>query len=443
MDEFINSIKSQTINLDNLDSACTLFNIPFLFWYKNAKRSSWDHFMPPSILKSAFFKALMDFPLLAGYIKTDSTGSSCIEIDSGNLNMPEYTDTDCDVDFETLQDSGYNTKMLSSIFADKCISPAPPGLYGGFIKMITANVLRLKDYSGVVLFIGIAHCAVDGYGYCGFINRWAEIAKWMQHSSTVGLLIPERTFIHDRSIHYTGTYSHCDKLENSVQKVMTSGSFLSRWIAWISPESQGRLFKGMSILANCKGLYFHITADVLKTLRESVKKCAAPNASQYSDNDILSALIVMTIGQSMRKIADEKQNKAVAKAFSSLFGIKSGSAEDIMTMVAVDMRPRLNCCGVMDFMGNLAFSRNITTLQDTLQMENTYESLAMIASSIRQIVDSTSKEYGLHSVRNNSDIHSDGKPARDYVDNEAYPQLTSGLDSLATQKFDLIAWKCK
>ncbi|KAJ1987798.1 hypothetical protein GGI26_005830, partial [Coemansia sp. RSA 1358] len=387
MDEFVNSIKLQTIHLDNLDNACAVFGIPTFFWYENANRSSWEHFMPPNILKAALFKALIDFPILVGYIKTDSTGSSCIEVDKSNLNMPEYTDTDCDVDFETLRDSGYNTKLLPNTFVDKCISPVPPGLYGGRITMIAVNVFRLKDYSGVAMFISIAHCAVDAHGYCGFINRWAEIAKWMQYSSKKGLLLPKRTFIHDRSVHYTGAYSGCDKLESSVQKFMTSGSFMSKLMAWISPETRGRLIRGMSVLANCRSLYFHITMDILETLRESVKKYSAPDISQYSDNDILAALIIITVGKSTRKVADGKQSGAVAKALSFSLGIKSGNAEDIMTMLAVDMRPRLECQGVINFMGNLAFSRIVITSQDFLQAENTHESLAAIASSIRRTVD--------------------------------------------------------
>ncbi|KAI9503770.1 hypothetical protein GGI25_003846 [Coemansia spiralis] len=393
MDEFVNSIKSEVIHLDNLDNACAIFNIPTFFWYKNTSRSSWEQFMPPDILKIAFYKALIDFPILAGYIKTDSNGSSYIEINKDNLNMPEYTDTDCDVDFEALRSSGYNTKLLPNIFADKRIPPAPPGLYGGHIKMAAVNIFRLKDFSGVALFISTSHCAVDGHGYCSFVGRWAEMARSLQHLNLEGTPFPECTFIHNRSFHHIDKYNDCNELESSIQNFLSSGSFISRWMSRISSETRGRLFKGMSKLSKCKGLYFHISKDTLATLRESMKKYAGPDINRYSDNDILSALIIMTIGQDMRNTADSKHDRSLAKTLCSSLGLKLGNTEDIMTMLAVDMRPRLGYQGIMNFMGNLAFSRHVTISQDVLDTANITESLLAIASSIRLAVDSTNKEY--------------------------------------------------
>ncbi|KAJ2552435.1 hypothetical protein EV175_003315, partial [Coemansia sp. RSA 1933] len=101
MDSFASTINSQIIRLDGLDALPSIFTIPICYWYENSSHESWDTFMPPALLERAFYKTLEEFPIFAGHLKSDGSSRLYVEVDKDNLNMPVYTDTSCELPYET------------------------------------------------------------------------------------------------------------------------------------------------------------------------------------------------------------------------------------------------------------------------------------------------------------------------------------------------------
>ncbi|KAJ2858758.1 hypothetical protein GGI22_003254, partial [Coemansia erecta] len=121
--------------------------------------------MPPDILKHAFYRTMQDFPILAGRFKADSDGRMFVDVNKNDLNMPVYTDEYCSIGYQALKEASYNTVgMLPDIFMSARKVPMPSKAYGGETKLATVRILRFKDFSGVLVFVSLAHGVVDGHG---------------------------------------------------------------------------------------------------------------------------------------------------------------------------------------------------------------------------------------------------------------------------------------
>ncbi|KAJ2694389.1 hypothetical protein GGH99_000702 [Coemansia sp. RSA 1285] len=149
MDDFIKTVKPQKIYLDGLDKMISVANIAFYYWYENKERRPWNAFTPAATLEQAFYKTLCEFPLFSGTLVTDSNGMVYVQVNKDNLNMPVYTDSACDVDFGTIRDNGFNTKLLGRDLDHARDVPAPAGIIGnGKIKLAEIHVMRLQGNSG-------------------------------------------------------------------------------------------------------------------------------------------------------------------------------------------------------------------------------------------------------------------------------------------------------
>ncbi|KAJ2546459.1 hypothetical protein EV175_005594 [Coemansia sp. RSA 1933] len=220
MDEFIGTVKSQDIPLDGFDKFISVMYIPRYHWFENKHQD--ESFMPPQILCSSFYRALQDFPVIAGCYKTGKDGQGTVIVDRGNLNMPIYTDSDWDVDFKQIKDAGFNTGLLPETF-DNARGLTSASRFGTkSAKLGIFHVRRLKHHSGVVIFASIAHGIVDGYGHFAFMKRWAEISKLMHESPTEN--VPERVFSHDRSIHNDYRQEGTSSLDDMLVKLTSEGS---------------------------------------------------------------------------------------------------------------------------------------------------------------------------------------------------------------------------
>ncbi|KAJ2216985.1 hypothetical protein EV179_000751 [Coemansia sp. RSA 487] len=94
-------------------------------------------------------RTLEEFPVLAGRIKTGNDSRSFIDVDKNNLNMPVYTDSSCNVHFQTLKDADFDVRLLPVDYSSACKTPAPPGIIGQCLKLAEFHVLRMKDDSGI------------------------------------------------------------------------------------------------------------------------------------------------------------------------------------------------------------------------------------------------------------------------------------------------------
>ncbi|KAJ2547352.1 hypothetical protein EV175_005255 [Coemansia sp. RSA 1933] len=144
-------------------------------------------------MERSFYKTLEEFPILSGRLKANSNNRLYIDIAKDDLNMPAYTDTCCDLEYSNLRDSGFNIHKLPVDLRNEYGVAAPSGLFGGDITSAHFRIFRLKDNSGVLVYAHVAHYITDGYGYTQFMNRWAEISRWMQQPQDTNMApLPER-----------------------------------------------------------------------------------------------------------------------------------------------------------------------------------------------------------------------------------------------------------
>ncbi|KAJ2087101.1 hypothetical protein IW138_005199 [Coemansia sp. RSA 986] len=392
MDEFIASVKSDFIPLDAFDESVSGLYIPSYYWFENTSpEKSWTTFMPSDMLCSSFYRALQDFPILAGRFKTDKNSRKYVSVDKNNLNMPVYTDSSWDIDFKQVKDAGFSTRLLPEDFNKACGIPIVSRLTTKSAKLGIFHVRRLKNYSGVLVFASIAHAITDGYGFLMFMNCWAEASRWMQDNPTDTELL-QRTFIHDRSIHNGYRLHGTDALDAMALESVASGNAMTRFLSWPSLDKRNYITKSMLESTSFTCCSFHMSSQAIKTFREYVQEYA-PHGTRYSINDVLVALITVVIGQAIRKSNAKKQDTFVSKMTCALFGSKDSTLADTLTSVFVNMRARVNTPSVEDFVGNLSLSRHIRCPQALVQGENNLENISKISSEIKNAVAATDAKY--------------------------------------------------
>ncbi|KAJ2346439.1 hypothetical protein GGH92_003599 [Coemansia sp. RSA 2673] len=84
MEQFKQSVKSETIDLCEFDYVPSFLNVPFFFYYENKDGGS--DFMPLELLRESFFVALKGCPILAGRQVMVGTGHAKIVVDNDSLN---------------------------------------------------------------------------------------------------------------------------------------------------------------------------------------------------------------------------------------------------------------------------------------------------------------------------------------------------------------------
>ncbi|KAI8319039.1 hypothetical protein GQ54DRAFT_335898, partial [Martensiomyces pterosporus] len=195
MEQFTSTVKSQAIPLSSIAVLAGMINVPYASFYQNT--GAVDDFMPSEQLKTAFYLALQAFPILAGHLK--QTGDHCFSmvVDKENLNMPAYLESTSDIHYNDIKSAGFDKKVWPNGVATVGSIMAPDG--NGIIKTANVHIVRLKDNSGLILFLSIIHCVADGFAYFAFLNHWAAVCKAMRsRDATTPTPLVEFTF--DRSI---------------------------------------------------------------------------------------------------------------------------------------------------------------------------------------------------------------------------------------------------
>ncbi|KAJ2087033.1 hypothetical protein IW138_005252 [Coemansia sp. RSA 986] len=397
MDQFINSIKPQKVYLDSADKAMAIANIAFYYWYENAKREPRETFMPAKALEQAFYTTLCDFSHLAGVLKTDSNSRIFVQVEADNLNMPIYTDTSCDIDFDTIRKSGFDTKLLNSTFDHARDVPAPASFFRSTIKLAEAHVIRLKNNSGICLFVSVVHCLVDGQGYTTFVKRWAEISRWiLSRNATTNGSFPEKHYIHDRSFYSEFWDIGTNRIDQSTRNAIDKGgNALTRWIAWLSPETRGKLIKLLVLQDKRINCYFRIQKENIDSLRATAQDNVS-EGMRISTNDVLTAAIGISCLQSMRAVNIERQSRLIPSTLQFIFG-KDEEPNDASLLVVASLRPRVNRQDVYDYTGNMTVARAAVIPMNQLKVEPTPKTLASITKQIRTMVsDMDAQAVGQH-----------------------------------------------
>ncbi|KAJ2558402.1 hypothetical protein EV175_000806 [Coemansia sp. RSA 1933] len=371
MDSFISSLKPQALNLNGYDDCSSILNIPFFFWY--------DKVVPPDVLKDSFYKTLEEFPILAGRIKTGNDARSYVKIDKNRLNLPEYTDSPCNVHFQRLKDADFDITLLPVDYSSACKSPAPPGIFGNCLRLAEFHVLRMEENSGMCIFASISHNVFDGKAYSVFMKRWAEISKSILEAQNqqdiCDVNVPAKQFQHDRSVLDADTPRGSDALEPEICAMFNNPSAFSRWVAWFSPELRGRIFRYMLSSSGIRNYYAHLSNSAFQHLTESIQPFVESDVSHISANDVISALATVLLAQALHK-AGRLKGEAV-----------------VLTNTIADVRPRIKRLSNANYVGNAVLLKVTVSMLDDLLKDRSPQVLAAVACNIRRSVDSLDERY--------------------------------------------------
>ncbi|KAJ2820433.1 hypothetical protein GGI24_004488, partial [Coemansia furcata] len=267
--------------------------------------------MPTSLLRESLFATLVDFPILVGHLSMDSSGSAKVVIDKDNLNIPDIRESQSSAHFHDLQAAKFAWSALPDGVAT--VGSMTTLGVGGVIKFVNVHIVRLRDNSGVVIFANVPHYVVDGVGYCEFINRWAEVCRWMHSGDTLHRL-PAYHGTFSRNVLSKLMPDDCGSLDDSTRELFTTSGILSKWLAWISPGTRGTVLSAAAALTSIEGHVFHISPKNLAMLHTLVREYV-PSDERITNNDILTALISMSVAQSE---AESSQSAAAGSYLASL-----------------------------------------------------------------------------------------------------------------------------
>ncbi|KAJ1901330.1 hypothetical protein LPJ81_003771 [Coemansia sp. IMI 209127] len=373
MDNFVASLKKQTIRLDGFDDLTSLLTIPIYFWYEKP--------VPADVLELAFYKTLEEFPILAGRIKTGYDSRNYVDIDKDHLNLPEYTDYLCNVHFQTLKDADFDVNLLPVDYSSSFKTPQPPGIFGNCMKLAEFHVIRLKDDSGMGVFANITHFVFDGTAYCDFMNRWAYISKSLlaaqkqKQQDIHDVSVPARVFQFDRSILETDKPTGTDALEPEVCHMFSASTVVSRWVAWVSPELRGRIYRYMLSSMNPGNYSVRLSSSAIEHLLQLIRPLAEPGISHLSANDAIAALATILFAQALHKAG-------------RLEGVPV-----ILSNIVADMRPRVKRLANINYAGNAALQKMVVSPLDLLLKDHNPQVLAAVACNVRRAVDSVDETY--------------------------------------------------
>ncbi|KAJ2665608.1 ferroxidase fet3 [Coemansia sp. RSA 1200] len=292
-----------------------------------------------------------------------------------------------------MHESGFNTHKLPMNLSKESGVPASNKLIGGRIVPGFFHVIRFRENSGVVVIGSIRHYNTDGYGYTQFMNRWAEIAKWMQQSqSDNSVPFPVRHYIYDRSFHNSYISSETTAIKDMISNPASSGGVLMKWLAWVSPETRGRVMGALSNSTDHTCSFYHISSETMKDLRTRVQ-AHAPEGIRYSINDILTAYLAIVLGQAKEKAFIEKWKKPARSVVRGLSFKKLGKPKDLVVMIDINSRPRIDLPDAKDYMGNMVSGSSTVFSREQVHQESTDKILSAMALRIHQDVASVDKEF--------------------------------------------------
>ncbi|KAI7820751.1 hypothetical protein BX661DRAFT_188938 [Kickxella alabastrina] len=250
--------------------------LPLFFANTDAK----PEFMPNEVIRAAFYMALKQFPILAGYLRPDGGGQTCVVIDRKDLNMPEYKESTSNIHLDTLRDSKFHHTLSTTGAITKAGAD-------GRIKMINVHIVRLKGNSGVVLFVNIPHYVVDGTGFFSFVELWGTLCRAL------------RTQDHELALRASGPAGY-DTL-----RIYTGFNPIADWLAWLSPNTRAQLLDRAKFGSDITSHTFRIPRDSLEALRALVAT-HMPDGQQVIATHVLAALLSKTVAQAHKKSRDQK-----------------------------------------------------------------------------------------------------------------------------------------
>ncbi|KAJ2241647.1 hypothetical protein GGH97_004208 [Coemansia sp. RSA 475] len=385
MDLFLKNIKSQTYALNGWDFISAFANIPFTFYFKNPGQSD---FMSSSLLRASFLRTLQEFPIMAGHLVVRDT-RGYIVVDKNNLNMPEYAESQSCIDYKFVEAGKFSWDALPHPVST--VTAVPSKGANRNIKLVNVNVVRLRNNSGVALFVNMPHYVVDGYGYAVFVRRWAEVCTWM-HDDTYENELPLREFVFDRAVVRDAMPTDMLPLDDACSRMYEKTSTMGHLLAWMSPETRGDVLVTGTKLMPANGHIFHVSRNTINKLRSRVEQSGL--ARRVSDNDVLAAMISQCVAQGVHV------KSRTRRMFSSLVRSLTRpllERNNFLSLIIVDARPRLEKLMQMapaQYVGGcITGVPVINSTHSLIAAASSDKQFSSIASSVRSVVDTVSDKY--------------------------------------------------
>ncbi|KAJ2611173.1 hypothetical protein H4S08_003283 [Coemansia sp. RSA 1365] len=377
MDEFINTVKNQEIPLHPLDTQAAFLNVPYHFFFAND--SGKKDFMPNDALRSAFYTALERFPILAGYLRSEGQGKTTVVIDRQKLNMPEYLESTSTISFDALRVAKFHySSWPEGLSTTSAITTAGKD---GNIKLLNVHVVRMKDNSGVIIFVNMPHYVVDGTGFFSFVELWGKYCKAQRQNDSELLQQANETILcFDRSLISHSLPTERKPLDTQTLNVYTGFSPIADWLAWLSPTTRGRLLSKAKFSADVVSHTFRVSQDKLDKLHEEVSAAMSDKQLHTQDTHVLAALISKMVAQAHMKCHEQGNASAgvaskITGVFSSLSGLLFGVENTQSLNLLADVRHGL---GITDkcYMGNGLIPHNTQCPLSVLEATTNIKTLA-------------------------------------------------------------------
>ncbi|PIA16251.1 hypothetical protein COEREDRAFT_87215 [Coemansia reversa NRRL 1564] len=393
-EQFVKTLNPQTFELNGLDKAAESFYIPFFYFFENVFDDT--NFMSTGLLKDSLFQVLREFPHLAGVLQNDESGALKIVVNPTNLNTPEFKETHSNKHFDEVKLADYSQYMLpkKANTTDAYLRGGP----GKADKLVSINVIRFKDNSGVVMFISIAHVVMDATSYNWFVSRWAETCKHM-FCGDAEAETPQRTLCNSRLELQKYIPAKNTPLGSIVDHSFIQGGARSKLISRLSHRSRAALFNFVIRASGTENHCYFITHQKLEEHREAAMLAASAKV-KLSHNDIVMALIGIAVSQSLEP---KKPKNALSKAIHlikrKVVNVLFPKPTEFELGMAVDIRPRFDGIRTMGYCGGGAVEQRTLIPRNRMEGTVTANMVSKIASNVRLMTNSVDERYVASYIR--------------------------------------------
>ncbi|KAJ2169068.1 hypothetical protein GGH16_003666 [Coemansia sp. RSA 560] len=303
--------------------------------------------------------------------------------------MPEYAESQSCIDYKFVEAGKFSWDALPHPVST--VTAVPSKGANRNIKLVNVNVVRLRNNSGVALFVNMPHYVVDGYGYAVFVRRWAEVCTWM-HDDTYENELPLREFVFDRAVVRDAMPTDMLPLDDACSRMYEKTSTMGHLLAWMSPETRGDVLITGTKLMPANGHIFHVSRNTINKLRSRVEQSGL--ARRVSDNDVLAAMISQCVAQGVHAKSRSR------RMFSSLVRSLTRpllERNNFLSLIIVDARPRLEKLMQMapaQYVGGcITGVPVINSTHSLIAAASSDKQFSSIASSVRSVVDTVSDKY--------------------------------------------------
>ncbi|KAJ2716351.1 hypothetical protein H4R19_000703 [Coemansia spiralis] len=382
---FASTVPSQTHEIHELSRVSGFFTVAHFFYYENTAGAA--DFMSTRLLEEAFVQVLHEYPLLAGTLDESRTSRHKVTIDRDNLNLPEFKETQCDIDFAQLKAAHYAPSALPE-------GAATDGRYTDHTrkkpaKLTRVHIIRCKDNSGVAMFIAISHVLVDGTAFNQVMRRWAELCKHLAADGAADAK-PGRPL----------TFG-CDMLDGYIRQVAPpAGAFIhhqfmpsglmSKLVGMCSMTTQVKLLRKLSGPIDLTSHFYFVAQETMDALRHQIRE-SVPDDQAVSNNDVLTALINVAMAQSLPSDAPAGVLQRAMAAVSKLFS--SPPPAEFVHLGVANLRPRLKIPSAADYCGSAVLLYAASVPLAALQAPVTSKTLALAATAARKGTESVDRGY--------------------------------------------------